>query len=366
MAPNRKKTSRVGILASLYMVGAVMSCSASSAAGDKSADGFFEVGPPPRIREADLIEATAKIRLSSSGLSVDTSNRFAVANFFNTIYLPAFVPPIMWTGDVASCTPGTTNPDYEQATIDLVNYFRAMAGLPGDVTLDPALNSYDQDMALMMVAQGIISNNPPPTWKCYTAGGAQAARYSLLSLGHRGPDAIVNAYMAEKGGGDASVGHRRWILYPRQVTMGTGSTDAQAPGFNPGSNAVWVQAGFGARPASPEWVAWPPRGYVPYQVVYPRWSFSRPGADFSATTISMTHDTKKISLTVLPVVLNIADNTIVWEPSGIVAGAPAVDTTYKVTLDNVVVSGSPRSYSYDVTIMDPAIASPERVAWMIY
>jgi len=66
-----------------------------------------------------------------------------------------------------------------------------------------------------------------------------------------------------------------------------------ASGTNyPAANAVWVvdDANYwGPRPATRNaFVSWPPPGYVPYPVVYPRWSFSYPSADFSAATVTMT------------------------------------------------------------------------------
>lgn len=34
-------------------------------------------------------------------------------------------------------------------------------------------------------------------------------------------------------------------------------------------------------------MAWPPAGYVPYQVIYPRWSFAIAGANFSQAAVTM-------------------------------------------------------------------------------
>ena len=45
------------------------------------------------------------------------------------------------------------------------------------------------------------------------------------------------------------------------------------------------------RPARDGFVAWPPPGFVPYQTVYPRWSFVLRGADFTNATVTMQRAT---------------------------------------------------------------------------
>jgi len=126
------------------------------------------------------------------------------------------------------------------------------------VTFDPTLSAKAQDMALMMYAQNDIRHDPPPTWACYTAAGRAAAGLSNLYLGRAGAGAVAG-YMEDPGPGNNMAGHRRWILYPPQVTMGSGSTS--------GSNALYVQGAQAApSPPPPAWVPWPSPGYVPFQV----------------------------------------------------------------------------------------------------
>ena len=231
---------------------------------------------------------------------------------------------MQWNGSLAQCLPGTTSLAYEEATIRRVNYYRAMAGLPGDVTLDPVWNAKCQAAAQMMSAQGELSHDPDSSWACYSEDGDEAAGHSNLAAHSAGPEAIDD-YIADLGKYNYFVGHRRWILYPRQKVMGTGSVPPSRLDntYYWRANALWVTGGFGLRPATPEWVAWPPEGYVPYQVVYPRWSFSYPRADFTGTDVTMSESGTPVSLTILALDKNdrgYADNTIVWEPSGLPRG----------------------------------------------
>ena len=141
----------------------------------------------------------------------------------------------------------------------------------------------------MMSANNQLSHSPSPTWQCYTPEGAAAAGKSDLFLGVYGWDAI-SGYVRDPGDFNGAVGHRRWILYPQTQTMGTGDLP---PTGGSSSNALWVIDGhvWDPRPATRDmFVAWPPPGYVPYQVVFPRWSFSYPNADFSQASVTMTLD----------------------------------------------------------------------------
>jgi hypothetical protein len=178
-----------------------------------------------------------------------------------------------------------------------------MGGLPADVILDSGWNAKCQAAALMMSAQGQLSHYPDASWACYSEDGKDAAGHSNLA-GCAGPEAI-EAYMHDWGDSNYFVGHRRWILYPPQKVMGTGSVPATSVNgtYHFAANALWVVGGFGTRPAAPEWVAWPPDGYVPYPVVYPRWSFSYPGADFSRASVAMSQSGSPVPLVTLALLL---------------------------------------------------------------
>ncbi|HEX7486280.1 MAG TPA: IPT/TIG domain-containing protein, partial [Vicinamibacterales bacterium] len=106
-----------------------------------------------------------------------------------------------------------------------------------------------------------------------------------------------------------------------------------------------------------EFVAWPPPGYVPYQVVFPRWSFSYPSADFFLASVTMTENQQNVALVLETVTNGYGENTLVWVPGEMPTNQPwprpAADTTYRVAVSNVRIAGSPRSFTYDVIVMDP-------------
>jgi hypothetical protein len=313
---------------------------------------------------------------AQAALSVSIGTRAEARTFFNAIYTASENIPSGWTGTLAGTpgisatgTAGTTSPAYQAAVQLRINWFRAMAGVPGTIAFDPVTyGGPDQDAALMMSANAALSHYPPKSWQLYTAAGATAAANSDISLGTEGPSAI-DGFIGDWGPGNGIAGHRRWLLYPQTKTMATGNVDG-VNAFYP-ANATWVLDGnYGtARPAVRDnFVAWPPPGYVPYQVVYPRWSFSYPGADFSSATVSMTTGGSPV-----PVALEtlddptpgIGENTIVWDYDNLdgntdllPASEPATDTTYTVKVNHVVINGAPRNFSYNVTVFDPAVAGP--------
>ena len=315
------------------------------------------LGPAPRLPVSQRY-FTASPTPKAAGLMVNTSNRQEVVDFFNTIFLPALAVPPNWTGDLATCNAGSTSLAFTEATRDVINFFRAMTGLPGDIAFDSVLNAKDQQAALMMNAEGDLSHFPTTSFACFSADGADAARNSNLALGSSGPYSI-DLYMEDSGIFNFPLGHRRWLLYPRQVTMGTGSTDGYS-GFFQGANALWVLAPFGPRPASPVFVAWPPSGFVPYQIAYRRWSFSvnaeESQVDFSSATVTMRQGGSPVPLNILQLDQDsFGDDTIVWEPSGLIFGAHIADQTFHIEVKNVWVDSQFQDFAYNVTIIDPTL-----------
>ncbi len=275
--------------------------------------------------------------------------------FFNQVYQASEGASAAWTGSHAACDAGTTSDEFRRAVQLRINYFRAMAGVPGDVQLSEEYNRKAQQAALMMSVNDQLSHSPPSSWLCYSEEGREAAGSSNLYLGVYGPSAITG-YISDPGVGNYFVGHRRWILYPQTKWMGSGDIPPSG-GYRP-SNALWV---FGPNLWEPrpqtreEYVAWPPPGYVPYQVVFPRWSFAYAQADFSSATVEMSTAGGNIPLTLQPVVNGYGENTLVWEPALSFGSPPGADTTYTVVVRHVGIDALYRDFAYQVTIFDPGL-----------
>jgi uncharacterized protein YkwD len=267
---------------------------------------------------------------------------------YQNVLVPALSVPIGWTGSVSGCVAGAPSAAAQQATLTAVNFFRQMVGVR-DVTFDAALSAKAQDAALMMDAAGALSHYPDTSWPCYTSAGANAAGSSNLYLGRTGAEAM-RGYMVDPGSNNTAVGHRRWLIDPWQVTMGSGSTTK--------ANSLYV---FGPRtapgPDTPEWLSWPTPGYFPLQLDpasgNSRWSLSARDntTTFTAATVSVSSNGVPIPVTVQPIAVGYGPNTIVWE--FLPGYAPGLrDRRYDVTVANIDRNGVPTSHSYSVTLFD--------------
>jgi hypothetical protein len=293
-------------------------------------------------------------------ISAAVQTRDGVAQLYKNVYVPGTAVALNWTGDVAGCNAGTTNLEHRQAVIDRVNYARALVGLPPVTLLDGLPTTQAQSAALMFLANSALSHTPPMSWLCFSTDGSDGAGHSNISLGAFGVHAIDN-YLDDTGTGNSPVGHRRWILFPPQVSMATGDVFRAASQPFPGANALYVLGTFGARPATPGGIAWPPAGFVPYQNLpstSKRWSFSYPGADFTGATVTMTGPAGPIPVTLEAVATGYGDNTIVFVPTGVSYGNPGTDTTYRINVSGMTGTNVPSSIEYTVTVIDPMAIAP--------
>ena len=273
---------------------------------------------------------------------IDTLSRNDVEIAYVGRYSPAISTPVVWTGNTSGCVAGTINQAATDATLATINFFRNMSGV-NDVVLDEAYSRKAQQAALMMQAQNALSHTPTQPWACYSAEGVEAAGRSNFALGATAPRAI-KAYVEDSGGGNTAAGRRRWIQYPFMDRMGSVSTS--------GANALWVFTPF-FNQRSPDWVAWPPAGYVTRDLVFPRWSLSRDDADFSGASVTMTLNGNNLTLQTSSVQNGYGLNTLVWEPNNLVLPTDGTDATIKVTVNNVIVNGVSQNSQYDVIAIKP-------------
>lgn len=276
--------------------------------------------------------------------AVDIANRQAVIDS----YLAEFErtePAMEFTGNVGSCTPGTTSTAYQLSVLQRVNWYRQIAGLP-DVAYNPANHAAAQAGALISAAQGSLSHTPAASAKCYSALGYTGTSSSNLALGGAGVKAI-DMYIDDFGPNNTGVGHRRWILSPELRGIATGDIPRASNRSTWDANALYVFDTGTALATRDGSVAWPPPGYVPDKVVYDRWSYVRLGANFANAQVTVTGPTGTISTTVE----NRSDFLgpgIVFTPA--LTLSRSTDTTYTVTITGV--TGAPSStITYNVTVV---------------
>lgn len=281
---------------------------------------------------------------STTGITVTTTDpaRTAAVSDYNTNYLGSVVTSTEWTGNTGSCSAGRCSQATANAVINRINYFRRMVGLNDDCQMDTSFYQQEQEAALMLSANNQLSHSPASTWSCYTTGGYNGCASSNLALGYHSVNAI-NAFIFDDGSGNEAVGHRRWILHTNKKYFSYGST----------SNAMALYVFRNTtNTAPPSFIAYPPKGYVPYSLVPARWSFSIPGAGFSSATVTMTGPGgTSIPVTIISRAVGYGDNSIVWTASGINTSSTS-DVAYTVTVSGIT-GATQSSYTYTTTIFHP-------------
>jgi hypothetical protein len=368
----RMKTSCFPYLALAVSFCGVFLCTAQQGSVARN---LGEAAPAPVHFSMPLPGAPAPAGLFQSiqptgPFNVNSQSREQVRDFYNAIYPTSENIPEDSTADVPDCYPGTNSVAFEEAVLRRINWFRAMDGMPASVTFDTADNQLAQQMAVMISDNQALNHDPPDTWLCYNSQAASEAGGNQAE-GVNGADAITD-YIWEFGGTNSDVGHRRWILWPPQTVMGTG--DVPGSGDLVAANLTWVFGG--SNPEYPTtrypYCSWPPEGYIPYSVVFPYWSFSYPGAEFSNSIVTMTSNGAPISVGNYNDTDGYGDNTLCWVPLGVTTNTggqsqPAfpfdgTDTVYSVTVSNVNIGGAMSNFTYQVTLFDPAVPGADYVA----
>src|SRR5688572_17784746 len=304
----------------------------------------------------------------TNGFVVNTQDREAVRDFFNAVFYSGNRVAPNWTGDLANCDPGTTAPEYQEAVLRRINFYRAMAGIPADITFNVEYSSKAAAAAAIVSANSLVTHSPTPSLLCYSEVGREAAENSNLALGSAGIDSI-EAYIMDAGN-NSRAGHRRWLLYPQTREMGNADIAPPDGSTTRRANANWIfDSNFdGTRPPTRDgFVAWPPPGFAPHKLVYPRWSFSFPGADFSQSTVTVTTNGTAAPVHIEELAIGYGEEAIVFVPGTISPDArrvhdkPVVDLSYVVNIANVIVGSTTTNFTYTVTVFDPeksAVSAP--------
>ena len=305
---------------------------------------------------------------SAQGVGMDTWDRNAVLAAYEAEF-GRVEPDAGFTGDVDSCSAGTTSQSYRDSVVQRVNWYRMMAGL-ASVIEDPALSATAQRKALIMLAQRALSHTPSPEWACFTEIDFQGEN---LALGVAGVD-VVDGYMQDPGDNNLAVGHRQQILSPFVTEIGTGDV------FDPGSahrvfraaNAMHLSYDFDLAPEVRDergFVAWPPPGFVPPETVWGRWSFAMEqivteetghtttwylsGPDFSESTVSVFDDDGPVPARIIH-----RDDALVWAVHGdrdsdLLPKFRDGDHCYTVKISGVRIGGTTQApYDYAVCVLD--------------
>ena len=270
-----------------------------------------------------------------------------------------------------NCVAGQLKGSVTAQVLTLVNGIRALHKLP-----PVGYSSFDEPAAqaasLMMAANGALNHTPPKTWKCYSDLGAAGAGSSDLAgafqtgnVAIQSDDAILGGLMDEVSNIVAdNVGHRRWILDPFATTFSYGRTIVSgSTGQILDFAALKVFNNSGAAPAGgtlPPFVAYPygdyPARYFKANSLLSFGVIADATSRYANTMVSYANATVRVAahngadLTVSNISSDTAGyglpDNLQFAVTGLTTG-----TSYDVTIGNVTVNGTTKSYSYSFRIV---------------
>jgi len=299
-------------------------------------------------------------------VAVDPSSKASVLKAYRDVLLKAEKVPSSWSGAVKGCAVGKEGTASLQATLDAVNYYRAMVQLD-PVNLNSTWNTQALRSSLVTAANKKLSHSPSSSSRCWSSSAATAAGTSNLYLATpssttsssakvRMPSTgarAVSGYMDDKGTTNTAVGHRRWILNPTTREMGSGSTHV--------SNTLKV---FGVKTstkaAKPRWMEWPPAGWSPTQIEPAgRWSLSASSSkvSFAKAKVKVVGSSgKALKVKRYAPKDGYGPDTLVWDVSLPALPKGSATAAYKVTVSGIT-GTTHTTYSYAVRLFDASAVS---------
>jgi len=256
----------------------------------------------------------------------------------------ATVSPNFFSVSATTCDAGQLTADGVANAVARINYHRWLVGL-APVTAGASQNNLAQKCALVSAwnPAGPAAHNPTAAAQCYTSEGAAGAGSSNIAWGSNNPVDAIDQWIDDSGNGN-TMGHRRWIINPPLNPIGFGLYEGGDAGY--GSAACMVVFNSSGTGPRPDFVAYPPAGFVPVELTKMTWTFSADGFAFSAaTTVTVTRmsDSANMAVTVQPVNNPGPPNYMNATSFYAVGWEPQAGQTYRVT-----VTAGAKSQAYDV------------------
>lgn len=347
--------------------------------------------------EPGIIPAAPQ-RMQSTGFAVNNFDRNDVVAFWHAVYKASegYEKRVGWTGNYTG-NPGRTSAVFAQDIERRLNFFRALCGVPSFAKVNqksrlvvnpgdrhkpkPTLTKEQaaQEAALMLVRNfdpvtgndPAITHDPSPALIGWSKAAWNANANGNLAFGVYGPGAVTEYMVEELSAGAAIsawntlVGHRRWALYPKATSFGSGDQPG-ASAYKPPTNVFYVFQKNSELKATKinTFTSYPAPGYFPAPINSRYWSLSREGADFSAAKVRVT-DSKGRSIPISGVVANstYAEPAILWQvPPPAASRQVEKDVSFKVSVTGIKGEGVPASHTYTVTLINPdSITSDQKL-----
>ena len=317
------------------------------------------------------ISAPVTVQAAPVTVTIDPNDMNSVQDAYFDVFLANLNVDTGWTGDIAACQAGTATPEAIDATVNVINYYRVLAGLD-PVTENTDATARAQQAALLVTANSddylnpnstVDPHHPPTSWLCYNSIGATSAGLSNLGGGYATGGKSIQDYMVDTE--VPSVGHRTAVLYPPLSQVGVGMVGNSWPiGYALEWNGTDLDTNTSKQGTA---VAWPSQGYFPYQSLPSNgclttlrtngcWSYSIYNKDFNAgsgTTVTVTKndDSTNLVTSISSARNNRSDGAIYKPDATLIWTMPPIDAPAAGTVDtyHVTISGAVNT-SYDVKV----------------
>ena len=310
---------------------------------------------------------TVTAQAAPANVTINPLDKDSVQNAYFNVYLPNVDVATGWTGDTTTwtsggaCDAGSTSQEARDATVNMINYYRALAGLK-PVTENAASTDRAQQAALIQAINappGPPNHYPPEEWTCYSTTAYTSSGASNLAWGQPTGGRSIVSYMADTT--TATVGHRAAILYPPLGQVGVGIA---GPSYPIGYALEWMTSDLwtNQRPSTGTAVAWPSKGFFPFQnlpnTATRYWSYSLANANFgsgSDTQVTVTLEKQDGTTTTIHVTdvtshnngsYAIPDPVLVWTMPALAAPSADEVDTYHVHISGRVTD------DYDVKVFN--------------
>lgn len=290
---------RVGFLAAA-LTGGLVACAGVPAGVDASPSELLAAEPGDATGwnpDPEAAGAAACARAPRNVRAEEVCRRWSCGSV-------ASATPATFSGNLEACSPGAGDADAASRALALVNLHRYLADLP-PVTAEPAWAPAAAQCALLAHANEELSHSPPPSWRCWSPLGALTSSVSLIA--NRSAPVAIGPFF-EDPGNEATMVHRRWLLWEGLEAVGIGSTDRYSCVVVDGAalGGVSEAASKSARRvrSARGWAAWPPAGPVPFDVFTAEkldaigWTLQSDSAELDHAKVRVFRDEVEVTVTV--------------------------------------------------------------------
>lgn len=252
-------------------------------------------------------------------------------------------PVQSWRGDHEACDAGEMSAEWRAATLERLNTYRAIAGLP-TVDRSPDLDGLAQQCALAVRWHGTRDHTLREDEQCYSRQAARAVSDSLIAVAP-GLTAIDD-YMLDFGEQNFdSLVHRLYVLAPHLGPVGIGSTSI--------ASCLHVARARGPED-EPEWVAWPPAGPMPLRAAQTEaagWSVHSNVINLAFADVQVFRDgIEEVEIDARSLeTVGAAGWGLAWMPMG---WSLEAGRTYRVAISGAIRNGERVNFGYTVEPVD--------------